>query len=66
MIRNVTGYITPELIRSGGDAWAKVWLQLAQTAAQNGNELVVIEVKPSDVFFTDKNVEAAFFDEPFI
>lgn len=66
MQQNVTGYITPELIKSGGEAWVKTWLQLAQTAAQKGNELVVIEVKPSDVFFTDKNVETAFFDEPFI
>ena len=65
MTHNVTGYITPELIQTGGKAWVKAWLQLAQKAAQNGNELMVIEVRPSQLIFTDRK-ETREFDEPFI
>lgn len=64
----VTGYISPDLIKSGGAAWVTAWMQKAIEAERNGNELIVFEIKPDfpELSTTSESAAGELFAEPFI
>lgn len=64
--QTVTGYISPDLIKAGGAAWAAAWMQKAIEAEKSGNELIVIEVKPDEVYVSSESASGELFLEPFI
>lgn len=64
----MSGYISPDLIKAGGAAWVRAWMQKAIEAEKMGNELVVTEVKPGHIgtLTTSENANDETFIEPFI